>query len=154
MNKMSDDLPDENSLLNKFLSFLSSLITVSVNDINREHSLEKVSLLPVKVDSWSQVWPVWIRWLFWRKSTFFKLYSFDETAKIDHFTIITSFGLKTHHCFCVCAGIGPNVFRLLTIFDDAYLVGRWGATIAQWIRLHLSSRPLGSSPKHTIYAFY
>ena len=48
---MSDDLPDENSLLNKFLSFLSSLITVSVNDINREHSLEKVSLLPVKVDS-------------------------------------------------------------------------------------------------------
>ena len=31
---------------------------------------------------------------------------------------------------------------------------RRGATIAQWIRLRLSSCHLGSSPKHTIYAFF
>ena len=29
-----------------------------------------------------------------------------------------------------------------------------GATIAQWIRLHLPSCRPGSSPKHTIYAFF
>ena len=28
-----------------------------------------------------------------------------------------------------------------------------GVTIAQWIRLSLPSAALGSSPKHTIYAF-